>query len=506
MILPRLTGPHVPKFIAVGDFAVQPYIVMEAIPGKTLLPRLTELPLPYAEVADIGVKVAQALADLHRQHVVHLDVKPSNIMFRPTGEAVLLDYGLSHHDQLPDLMQEEFRLPFGTAPYMSPEQLRGIRNDPRSDLFALGVLLYFFSTGVRPFGESETLRGMRRRLWRDPVPPRRLRPDYPPWLQEIVLRCLEIEPGWRYPTAAQLAFDLTHQNEVKLTARSERLRRDPLTTVLRRRFNKELTRPREKPWLAAQLASAPIIAVAIDLAEESRPINEALRITAERILATLPSARLACLNVLKQGRITIDFTLDEYGHNKQIDRLVALKHWAEPIKLDERRLTAHVLEGVDPAAAILEFAQANHVDHILIGARQDFTFAQAARQRVGQSRRRGSLYRDGRSAESDRSGGKSARGRCLGSVVHRLNFWRNFGRPLSPRALRPLTATQELSKPMIWLVFPTKRLLMRRFGRALNSSTGTGKARFSPGCRLTRKSPTAGLARPCSVVADCAKL
>ena len=61
-------------------------------------------------------------------------------MFRPTGEAVLLDFGLSHHDQLPDLMKEEFRVPFGTAPYMSPEQLLGVRNDPRSDLFALGVL------------------------------------------------------------------------------------------------------------------------------------------------------------------------------------------------------------------------------------------------------------------------------------------------------------------------------------------------------------------------------
>ncbi len=371
MVLPRISGVHVPKFIAAGDFAVQPYIVMEAIPGKTLLPRLSELPLPYAEVAEIGVRIAMALDDLHRQHVVHLDVKPSNIMFRPSGEAVLLDYGLSHHDQLPDLMQEEFRLPFGTAPYMSPEQLRGIRNDPRSDLFALGVLLYFFSTGVRPFGESETLRGMRRRLWRDPVPPRRLRPDYPPWLQEIVLRCLESEPAWRYPTAAQLAFELSHPNEVKLTARSERLKRDPLTTVLRRRFNKELTRPRDKQSLAAQLASAPIIAVAIDLAESSVPINDALRVTAARILATLPSARLACLNVLKQGRITLDFTLDEHGNNKQIDRLVALRHWAEPLKLDERRLTAHVLEGVDPAAAILEFVQANHIDHILIGARQD---------------------------------------------------------------------------------------------------------------------------------------
>jgi len=371
MIMPRLTGVHVPKCIAVGDFARQPYIVIECIPGKTLYTRLPELPLPYDEVAEIGVKIAQALDDLHRQHVVHLDIKPSNIMFRPSGEAVLLDFGLSHHDQLPDLMQEEFRVPFGTAPYMSPEQMRDIRNEPRSDLFALGVLLYFFSTGVRPFGESETMRGMRRRLWRDPVPPRRLRPDYPPWLQEVVLRCLEIEPGYRYPTAAQLAFDLTHHDEVKLTARSERLRRDPFTTVLRRRFNKDLMRPSEKPVLAAQISSSPIIAVAIDLTEASKATNDALRTTAERILATMPEARLACLNVLKQGRITIDFTLDEHGHNKQIDRLVALKHWAAPIRLDEHQLTAHVLEGVDPAAAILEFAEANSIDHILIGARQN---------------------------------------------------------------------------------------------------------------------------------------
>ncbi len=370
MILPRLTGVHVPKFVAAGDFAVQPYIVMEAIPGQTLLPRLPELPLPDAEVAKIGVKIAMALDDLHRQHVVHLDIKPSNIMFRPTGEAVLLDYGLSHHFRLPDLMQEEFRLPFGTAPYMSPEQLRGIRNDPRSDLFALGVLLYFFSTGVRPFGESETLRGMRRRLWRDPVPPRGLRGDYPPWLQEIVLRCLEIEPAWRYPTAAQLAFDLSHPTQVKLTKRSEQLKHDPLTTVLRRRFNQDATRPRTKQALAAQLSSAPIVAVAIDLAEGSAALNDALRTTAGRILATLPAARLACLNVLKQGRLTIDFTLDEQGHNRQIDRLVGLRHWAEPLKLQEPRLTVHVLEAVDPAAAILEFAQANRIDHILIGARQ----------------------------------------------------------------------------------------------------------------------------------------
>ncbi len=371
MILPRVSGIHVPKFVAAGDFGVQPYIVMERIPGKTLLPRLPDLPLPYDEVAETGLKIANALDDLHRQHVIHLDVKPSNIMFRPTGEAVLLDFGLSHHDQLPDLMQEEFRVPFGTAPYMSPEQLLGVRNDPRSDLFALGVLLYFFSTGVRPFGESQTMYGMRRRLWRDPVPPRRLKSNYPLWLQEIVLRCLEIRPAWRFPTVAQLAFELSHPAQVKLTRRSERLKRDSLTTVLRRRFNKDITREIKLPALAAHIASAPIVAVAVDPVEGSAPLNDALHGTTARILATLPAARLACLNVLKQGRITIDSTLDEQGHNKRIDRLVALRHWAEPLKLAEDRLTAHVLEAVDPARAILEFAEVNHVDHIVIGARQN---------------------------------------------------------------------------------------------------------------------------------------
>ena len=371
MILPRLSGPHVPACYATGDFARQAYVVIEPIPGTTLYSRLPELPLPYEEAVGIAGKIAAALADLHRQNVIHHDIKPSSIMFRPSGEAVLIDFGLSHHNQLPDLLQEEFRLPYGTAPYMAPERLLGVRDDPRSDLFSLGVLLYFFTTGERPFGETETLRGMRRRLWRDPQPPRKLKADYPPWLQEVVLRCLEIDPVWRYPTAAQLAFDLAHPDQVKLTARSERLKRDPLSTVWRRRFNRGLTQPRAKANLAAQLASSPIVAVALDTAEGSLALNEALRVTTMRILATLPSARLACVNVLKLGRVTLDKTLDEAGNSKHIDRMVALRHWASPLKLDESRLTVHVLEAVDPAAAILDFVDANHVDHIVIGAGQN---------------------------------------------------------------------------------------------------------------------------------------
>ena len=275
--------------------------MIERIPGKTLYQRLGDLPIPYEEARVIAGKIATALADLHRQNVIHHDIKPSSIMFRESGEAVLIDFGLSHHNQLPDLLQEEFRLPFGTAPYMAPERLLGVRDDPRSDLFSLGVLLYFFTTGERPFGESETLRGMRRRLWRDPHPPRKLRGDYPPWLQEIVLRCLEIEPVWRYPTASQLAFELAHPEQVKLTARSERMQRDPLSTVLRRRFNRGLTQPKPKSDVAAQLASGPIVAVALDTEEGSGPLNECLRMTADAIAGDV-AVGAACLPERAQAR------------------------------------------------------------------------------------------------------------------------------------------------------------------------------------------------------------
>jgi len=141
MIMPRLKGVHVPRHIANGDFAVQPYIVMERIPGETLLPQLDHLPLALEQVVHHGARIADALDSLHGQGVVHLDLKPSNVMFRPSGEAVMIDFGLARHRDLPDLMQEEFRLPYGTAPYMAPEQVMGVRSDPRSDIFALGCLM-----------------------------------------------------------------------------------------------------------------------------------------------------------------------------------------------------------------------------------------------------------------------------------------------------------------------------------------------------------------------------
>ena len=375
MLLPALSGPHVPKFVARGDFTRQPYIVMERIPGPSLRSRLDAAPLPIDEVIEIGSRVATALHDLHRQHLVHLDVKPSNIMFRPDGTAVLVDFGLSRHDQLPDMLEEEFTLPMGTGPYMSPEQVQFIRNDPRSDLFALGVMLYHFVTGARPFGAPNSVRGLRRRLYVDPVPPRALRPDCPPWLQEVILKCLEVKPERRYQSAAQLALDLQNPGQVALTARAERSRQSGALKTFKRWFFALGAEARTEAPLGAvsQLMKSPIILAAVDVDHAAAGLLEQLRETVRRIMLTEPGARLACVSVMKTARIGIDERLDEAGQSRHVAQLVGLKHWARPIskalELGDGRLTFHVLEAPDPAAAIVEFATRNQVDHIVMGAR-----------------------------------------------------------------------------------------------------------------------------------------
>lgn len=371
MILPRLSGPHVPRFVAARGFEAQPYLVMERIPGESLRPMMDALPRPPGEVAGLGAQIARALGALHRQHVVHLDIKPSNILRRPDGQVVLVDFGLSHHELLPDLMAEEFRLPYGTAPYMAPEQVMGLRGDPRSDLFALGVLMYFFLTGERPFGDPQRLSGLKRRLWRDPHPPRVLRPDCPPWLQEIILRCLEVDPERRHPSAAQLAFDLEHPEQVTLTPRAAKQRRDGWAATTRRRFNPEAKPVFRRPGVARQQSLAPILAVALDLAEavEGDAAQAELRAAVRRILASLPGARLACLHVQRQNLVAPDSDLDKEGRNRHALALARLKQWAAPLGLPEERVTFHVLEAVGVAAALLHYVTVNPVDHIVLGAR-----------------------------------------------------------------------------------------------------------------------------------------
>lgn len=367
MILPRLSGPHVPRFVAAGEFETQPYLVMERIPGPSLKARLPDLPLPWPEVAGIGAKVAAALHDIHLQQVVHLDVKPSNVMFRESGEAVLIDFGFARHDQLPDLLAEEFREPFGTTPYMAPEQVLEGRSDPRSDLFALGAMLYFFVTGERPYGTPQGSR-IRRRLWREPVPPRALRPDCPPWLQEVILRCLEADPRDRYATAAQLAMDLRNPDQVQLTTRAERLTRQTGLAVFRRWLAARRSRPRVES-VTDQLSRSPIVLVAVDLSPEGDRLAGPIRGFLRRILALEPNARLACVNVLKTSRIGIDILEDAEGQSLHLKRLIELRHWSRSFDIPAERLTCSVLQAADPASALVEYARHNQVDHVVVGAR-----------------------------------------------------------------------------------------------------------------------------------------
>ncbi|MBX9757661.1 MAG: protein kinase [Beijerinckiaceae bacterium] len=367
MILPRLSGVHVPKVFSVGDYASRPYIAMEFVKGETLYPTFERSPIPVMDVAVIGAKVATALVDLHRQKVIHFDLKPSNIMIRENGEACFIDFGLSRHLEMPDLLEAEFHLPMGTAPYISPEQVRQNRSDPRSDIFSLGVLLYHLATGERPFGLPRSQQALRTRLWRDPLPPRRIRPDIPVWLQEIILRCLEVDPGKRYQTPARLAFALQNPDAVNLTARAEKMKRDPLPVTMRRWLRtRALPPPEPSPYVAEAGA---IVVVAVDLSEEFEYLAEALRIQTQRALASIGDVRLACINVLKLSAVFINDPFDSEGRNIHVQRLVELKDWARPFGMSTDKISYHVLEHMDPAEAILEFADKNHADQILMGAR-----------------------------------------------------------------------------------------------------------------------------------------
>lgn len=375
MIMPRLSGPHVPRVIGVGDFSVMPYIVTEKIDGGSLFGLFERAPLPLPELVETAAQIVQAVADLHRQNVIHLDLKPANLLRRPVdqesrGEVVLIDFGLSRHDLLPDLLAEEFSIPMGTYPYIAPEQILRCRDDLRSDLFAVGAMIYELTTGKLPFGMPGKLKGVRKRLWRDPVPPRTLRPEVPEWLQEIILCALEVNPKYRYQTAAQLAFDLAHPLQVKLTPRALKIRQDRLLTVFHRwHMMSQIRRFPAPASVATQLASVPIICVAVDLSPEGEKLAEFIRGSVQRMLVTQPDARIACITVLKTARIGIDPTTDAEGNNLHVARLVALRAWATGIDLPEERLTFAVLAGPDPGPVIIDYATTNHVSHIVMGAR-----------------------------------------------------------------------------------------------------------------------------------------
>ena len=371
MIMPRLSGPHVPRFAGLGDFDRLPYIAMELIDGTPLADKRHGR-WSIDDCVSTAIKIAKALQDLHRQNVIHLDLKPANLMRRANGDIVFIDFGLSRHLQLPDLLAEESDVPMGSAPYMAPEQVLGRRTDPRSDIFAIGVILYEWLTGEFPFGNPQGQGGLRQRLWSDPTPPRAFRPDCPPWLQEIILRCLSVDPDRRYPTAAQLCFALQHPDQIKLTDLADKTERDGFGARIAR-FFKSRTADQPLPVQKPSVDTAPIVMIAVDLAHGVDALASALRTQAGLILTTQPDARIAFVTVLKTALLSVENEIHPDGHNAYVQRLIELKDWARPLVDREDVVSYHVLEAVDAAAALIEYARHNTVDHIVLGARGSST-------------------------------------------------------------------------------------------------------------------------------------
>ena len=214
LALSRLNHPNVE---AVYDFNHQDgvdFLVMEFVEGNTLTQRLAAGPLPEAEVTALGAQIAMALEEAHAKGIIHRDLKPGNIMVTPKGLVKVLDFGLATLLQQP--IETATTQPLGvhetaaagTLPYVAPEQLRGTRPDPRSDIYAAGAVLYEMATARRLFQETESLVLITAILNREPIEPTQINKNVSPDLARIITKALDKDPDCRFQNAADLRVDL----------------------------------------------------------------------------------------------------------------------------------------------------------------------------------------------------------------------------------------------------------------------------------------------------------
>jgi non-specific serine/threonine protein kinase len=192
------------------------FLVMELVAGEPLSKRIERGALPEEEAIGIALEIAEALDEAHEAGIIHRDLKPGNALVTPKGHVKVVDFGLAQLVQRPSselattaLDSARYEIA-GTLPYMSPEQLRAAALDRRSDLYALGVVLYEMATGLRPFRDTFAPRLTDAILYAPPVPPSTLNPRLSAALQGVILKCLEKNPEDRYQSARELAVDLRH--------------------------------------------------------------------------------------------------------------------------------------------------------------------------------------------------------------------------------------------------------------------------------------------------------
>jgi serine/threonine protein kinase len=197
---------HHPSILTVFDYGEQDgltYIVMEYAPGGTLKDRLTR-PLPLDEAIDITCQLGNALAYAHRRGVVHRDVKPSNVLLTEEGWPMLSDFGLAKMVQGGQALTSS-GVSIGTPEYMSPEQGQGLPVDHRSDIYALGVMLYEMVTGRTPYHAETPLACILKHMTEPLPPPRKFRPELPVGVESVIIKTLAKAPRDRYGSAAEMA-------------------------------------------------------------------------------------------------------------------------------------------------------------------------------------------------------------------------------------------------------------------------------------------------------------
>jgi serine/threonine protein kinase len=217
----KLDHPSVMKVLT-DDHHSQVYMVMEWVEGRLLREILRERgKLPIERARLLAIKIAGALEYIHSHGVVHRDLKPENIMVNAADDIKLIDFGIAGNEGSRRLTFAKLSQLMGTPDYISPEQVKGKRGDGRSDIYALGVMLYEMLTGKVPFEGPNAFAIMNERLLNNPVPPRELDPAISPAVQEVVYRALEREPRNRYASAREMARDLEHLDEVGVAERPE---------------------------------------------------------------------------------------------------------------------------------------------------------------------------------------------------------------------------------------------------------------------------------------------